>query len=72
MLGDQANQCDQANLGIHIERSTRQLQRHEGPKHGQGHRQHDDQGINEAFKLSSQDQKDKEQSQHKHNDQRAL
>ncbi len=71
VFGDQAHQRDQANLAEHIERAAGQPQRQQRAGHRQRHAQQNDEGVNKAFKLRSQHQKNEQQRQHKHNGQRA-
>ncbi len=72
MLGNQAHQCDQADLRIHIERAARPLEGQQRADHRQGHRQHDHQRIDKTLELRRQHQKNEQERQGKHNRQRAL
>ena len=72
MLGNQSDQRDQADLRIHVERAATPLKGNQGADHGQRHRQHDHQRVNEALKLGSEHQKNKHQRQTENNDQSAL
>ena len=72
VLGDQPDQGDQADLRIHVERAATPLKGNQGADHGQRHRQHDHQRVNEALKLGSEHQENKHQRQSEDNDQSAL
>ena len=58
MLGDQADQRDQPDLGVDVERAEAEIERHDGAEDRQRHRHHDDQRVAEALELRRQHQVD--------------
>ena len=66
VFGDQAHQCDEANLAVNIQSTARPFQCQKRTHHRQRHGQQNHKGIDKAFELRGQDQKDKHQGQHKH------
>ena len=64
VLGDQADQRDQADLRVDVERAQAEIERNDGAENRQRHRHHDDQRVAEAFELRRQHQIDDDDGQH--------
>ena len=58
VLGDQADQRDQADLRVDVERGETEVERHDRAEDRQRHRHHDDERIAEALELRRQHQID--------------
>ncbi len=64
VLGDQADQHDQADLAVDVERAAGELERQQRAGHRQRHGEHDDERIDEALELRREHQIDEDQRQH--------
>ncbi len=61
VLGDQADQGDEADLGVDVQRGEAEIQRQQRAAHRKRHRDHDHQRIAEALVLRRQHQEDHHQ-----------
>ena len=60
VLGDQADQRDQPDLGVDVERAEAEVERQDGAEDRERHRHQDDEGVAEALELGGEHQVDDE------------